>query len=287
MHDLKRIADAPDEARAQLELRGNAPDLDPILRLNERRKELIQAYDSGRHRQRELSDAFRQKDGDADSKAAAREELKGLGAELKSLEQDRTEVENQIRDLLLLLPNFPSSSVPKGSSEEDNVVVRTWGEPGQYSFDPKDHVDVGEGLGILDMEGGARISGARFALYRGAGSQLERALMMFMLDLHTSQHGYEEVFTPFLVLRECMVGTGQLPKFEDDAFATRDGLFLIPTAEVPVTNLLRESIQEPGAIPQKYCAYSSCFRREAGSTEKIHGVSPAFINSKKLNWFNS
>ena len=176
MHDVKEIAEDLDGARARLELRGGVfEELDEILKLNERRKELIQSYDSGRHRQRELSDAFRAKGGDPAQQQAAREELKGLGASLKAMEQERSGVEDSMRNLMLLLPNFPDGSVPKGNGEEDNVEARSWGEKPEFSFEPKDHVDIGEHLGILDMEGGARISGARFALYRGAGSQLEQA----------------------------------------------------------------------------------------------------------------
>lgn len=269
MHDLKQIAEHTDEARRLLGLRGGDPvDLEPILALNERRKALIQAYDSGRHRQRELSEAFRSNTGSPEEKQGARDELKALGSSLKDMEHNRHAAEAEINEMLLVLPNFPDSSVPEGISEEDNEEIRAWGSKPEYSFTPKDHMDLGEALGIFDAEAGARISGSRFVLYRGAGSRLERALMMFMLDLHGSEHGYDEVFTPFLVLRDCMVGTGQLPKFEEDAFATNDGHFLIPTAEVPVTNLHRESIFEVDTLPQRYCAYSSCFRREAGSYGK-------------------
>ena len=269
MHDVREIADNPEAFLQALGARGGEfAEVSKIVELNERRKVLIQQYDSGRHRQRELSDAFRGKGGDPDQMKAAREELKGLGAELKGMEQERSEVEETMNDLIMHLPNVPGETVPKGAGEDDNVEVRSWGEKPEMNFDAKDHVDLGEHLGILDMEGGAKISGSRFALYRKAGSRLERALMMFMLDLHTTEHDYEEVFTPFMVLRRCMEGTGQLPKFEDDAFMTTDGQFLIPTAEVPVTNLHRESIFDEADVPRKYCAYSACFRREAGTYGK-------------------
>lgn len=266
MHDVKRIAENPQAFESRLNTRGGSFDeLKQVESLNEERKSLIQEYDSGRHRQRELSEAFRAKGGPTGDLANAREELKSLGSTLKGLEQRRSEVEETLQTALMMLPNLPEESVPVGKDEEDNQVVREWGERPHLDFEAKDHVDIGEPLGVLDMEAGARISGSRFALYRGAGSRLERALMMFMLDTHTGEHGYEEVFTPFMVLRKCMEGTGQLPKFEDDAFMTNDGHFLIPTAEVPVTNMHRESIFEPGDVPTKYCAYSACFRREAGS----------------------
>lgn len=267
MHDVKHIADDFESFQTRLSARGGEfPELTEIVALNERRKELIQAYDTGRHRQRELSDAFRTQG--AGNQPEVREELKSLGAKLKGFEAEKAEVEEALNLLLMSIPNVPDESVPRGTGEDDNLEVRQWGTPPTFDFEPKEHVELGEALGILDMEGGARISGSRFMLYRGAGSRLERALMMFMLDVHGGAHGYEEVFTPFLVLRHCMEGTGQLPKFEEDAFATTDGHFLIPTAEVPVTNLHRESILEEAELPRKYCAYSACFRREAGSYGK-------------------
>ena len=170
---------------------------------------------------------------------------------------------------LLTVPNLPAADVPVGRSEEDNVVVRTWGEPQSYPFVPKPHWEIGEALGILDFERGAKLTGARFTLYRGAGARLERALINFMLDLHTEKHNYVEMLPPFMVNRESMTGTGQLPKFEDDLFRI-EGMdyFLIPTAEVPVTNIHRGEILKGADLPVCYTAYTPCFRKEAGSYGK-------------------
>ncbi len=267
MHDLRFVCDNASEVQERLESRQTEVDLAPILTLNEQRKTLIQAYDTGRHEQRQLSEAFRQKDTDPAEMATARERLKTLGAELKDLETKRGEVEDTLHEKLLHLPNLPAADLPVGKGEDDNILVRTHGEIPTFAFEPKEHVELGETLGILDFAAAARISGSRFALYRGAGARLERALMNFMLNLHSEEHGYEEVLTPYLVNREAMVGTNQLPKFEEDAFQTTDGKFLIPTAEVPVTNMHREQILE-GDMPIRYVAYSSCFRQEAGSYGK-------------------
>ena len=231
------------------------------------RKAAIQVYDEKKHAQNECSTIFRDKTASAEQKVAARERLRPLSDELKTHEQERKDAEEQIRMLLMGLPNWADASVPDGSDDSQNRVERTWGRARTFAFEAKDHTEIGENLGILDFEAAARISGARFAVYRGHGARLERALMSFMLDMHTSKT-YEEVYTPYLVSRHTMEGTGQLPKFEDDAFKTEDGLFLIPTSEVPVTNLHRGDILEPEAVPIHYTAYSSCFRREAGSYGK-------------------
>ena len=267
MLDLRFVCDHAAEVQNRLETRQSPIDLDPILALNEERKALIQAYDKGRHEQRQLSEAFRQKGTPPEEMATARERLKSLGAELKELETKRSEVESALQEQILYLPNLPAEDLPTGKGEEDNLEVRSHGDIPAFEFEARDHVELGERLGILDFAAAARISGSRFALYRGAGARLERALMSFMLDLHGDEHGYEEVLTPYLVHRDAMIGTGQLPKFEEDAFQTTDGKFLIPTAEVPVTNMHREEILE-GEIPIRYVAYSSCFRQEAGSYGK-------------------
>jgi seryl-tRNA synthetase len=265
MLDLKWIVENEAEARQRLGARGIAFDLDGVLSLNEKRKNLARIYDEGRHQQRQLSQIFSSKEAPQDAKDSARETLREVSDNLKAIELERTDVEEQIRLALLMLPNIPHESVPPGRDADDNVVVRTWGEKPHYTFTPKDHLDVGCPLGIFDFDAAAALSGARFAVYRGAGALLERALMMFMLDLHTREHGYTEVFTPYLVLPECMEGTGQLPKFAAEAFRVDTGHYLIPTAEVPVTNLHRNQILEGAQLPIRYVAYSSCFRSEAGS----------------------
>ncbi len=191
--------------------------------------------------------------------------MRALGDRVAALEAEARGIDDELTAALLVVPNLPHASTPVGRDETANVVVRTWGEKPVLDFAPKEHDDVGRDLGILDMKRGANVAGARFAFLMGAGAMLERALSAFMLDLHTREHGYTEVLPPFLVNAESMTGTGQLPKFRDELFVTQDGLFLIPTAEVPVTNLHRDEILEEDALPVTYAAYSSCFRREAGS----------------------
>ncbi len=201
--------------------------------------------------------------------AAARDELRELSHRIKSGETELAVLEARVRQLWMVIPNAPHASVPPGAGAEDNVVLHVWGEKPQYDFAPKAHWDLGEALGILDFEAAGKISGARFCVLRGHGARLTRALLSFMLDLH-GRAGYEEVWPPAMVRRHAMEGTGQLPKFESDAFKTQgeQEYFLSPTAEVQVTNLHRESILEPGTLPLRYCAYSPCFRAEAGSYGK-------------------
>jgi len=205
---------------------------------------------------------------EADSKVLA---MRALGDTIKKLDEELKKTEEQLSDLALRIPNIPDKSVPDGKESSDNVEVKRWGEPAKFSFQPKDHVALGEQLGILDFERAGKLSGARFSLYLGAGAALERALIQFMLDLHTRQHGYQEVIPPFMVNRASMTGTGQLPKFEEDLFKTHVAdreLFLIPTSEVPLTNIYRGEILEPGRLPIHLTAYSPCFRSEAGSYGK-------------------
>lgn len=201
----------------------------------------------------------------ADEKVKA---MRAVGDQIKALDERLAVVDASLSDLSLRIPNLPHASVPVGAGAEGNIEVRKWGEAKSLPFAAKDHTELGEKLGILDFESAGKMSGARFALYKGAGARLERALIQFMLDLHTSEHGYSEVIPPFLVNRAAMTGTGQLPKFEEDLFKTHVGdreLFLIPTSEVPLTNIHREQIVESGQLPIYYTAYSPCFRSEAGS----------------------
>ena len=196
-------------------------------------------------------------------------EMKQVAQQIEQLEGELKKTEEEISPFLLRLPNLPHASVPVGKDERDNREVRRWGAPPSFSFKPKPHWEIGEALGILDFERGAKITGARFTLYKGAGARLERALINFMLDLHTREHGYQEVLPPFIVNRESMTGTGQLPKFEEDLFRLKDeDYFLIPTAEVPVTNIYRGEILAEAQLPISYAAYTPCFRREAGSYGK-------------------
>jgi seryl-tRNA synthetase len=211
---------------------------------------------------------------EADEKVAA---MGAVGDKVKGLEAELKTVEDEFNDLALRIPNIPNASVPAGKGAEDNVEVHRWGTPPKLDFEPKDHVALGESLGIIDFERASKLSGARFSIYMGAGATLERALIQFMLDLHTREHGYQEVIPPFMVNRASMTGTGQLPKFEQDLFKTgvqveekehSRELFLIPTSEVPLTNIYRDEILAPGTLPIHFTAYSPCFRSEAGSYGK-------------------
>ena len=239
--------------------------------LDARRRELLQRVEGLRHRQRVVGEdiARRQKaKGDA---ASLKAEMKGVADEVKVLEADLQHVEAELDALLFTLPNVPDASVPVGADAAANVEVRRVGEPQRFGFAPKAHWELGPELGILDFERAARISGARFAVLWDLGARLERALVQLMLDLHTRERGYREVLPPYLVTAETLTGTGQLPKFESDLFKTRAGdrdLYLIPTAEVPVTNLHRDEILEASELPKKYAAFSPCFRSEAGSYGK-------------------
>ena len=201
---------------------------------------------------------------EADAKKA---EVSGLKEKQAALDAERDQAESGMRDLLANLPNIPDESVPVGKNETDNLEIRKWGEPTAFSFEPKDHVDIGEDLGILDQERAAKISGSRFAILLGAGARLERALINFMLDVHTTEHGYTETLPPFLVNRKALFGTAQLPKFADDLFHLTDerGFALIPTAEVPVTNYYADEILDASELPKHFTAYTPCFRSEAGS----------------------
>jgi seryl-tRNA synthetase len=273
MLDLKYVLANLDEVERKLGRRGGAVDLGPVKTLAGERKQLLQESEALRARQNAANKAMPSlaaKGGDELAKARA--ELKEVSNRIKELEERLKAVEEELNTALLYIPNVPSDATPDGKGEADNPVVRTWGEKPAFDFVPKTHDELGEALGILDFERAAKISGARFCVYRGLGARLERALASFMLDLHTSR-GYTEVLPPYLVNRAAMTGTGQLPKFEEDAFKTReeareDELFLIPTAEVPVTNLYRGEILEPGSVPVHHCAFTPCFRREAGSYGK-------------------
>jgi seryl-tRNA synthetase len=192
--------------------------------------------------------------------------MKSLSNNIKLLEQELKTVDEEINSFLMTIPNAPSERVPVGESDSDNIVVREWGKPVKFDFESQAHWDIGESLGVLDFATAAKVTGTRFTFYKGIGARLERALINFMLDLHIEKHGYLEVFPPFMVHRNSMIGTGQLPKFEEDAFKVAGTeYFLIPTAEVPVTNMFREQILDMDNLPIKYVAYSACFRAEAGS----------------------
>lgn len=265
MLDIRRIAADKDAVAAGLESRNAKVDLDEILALDGRRKALQAERDALRHEQRTLSTGFKQKGLPQAERDALRDKVRQVADRIGGIETEAREVDEALTARLLVIPNVPHSSTPKGKDESANEVVRTWGERPSFSFTPREHDDIGRDLGILDLKRAAQTSGARFAFLVGAGALLERALMNFMLDLHTREHGYREILPPFLVNAESMTGTGQLPKFREELFVTQDELFLIPTAEVPVTNFHRGEIIDAAELPVTYAAYSSCFRREAGS----------------------
>jgi seryl-tRNA synthetase len=276
MLDARYVADHLDEVRAQLARRGSefAEALDGVASMVTSRRELTQKTELLQGERNVASDAMAKlaKSGDKEGMAARRDELKALSERVKGLETDLAGVEAQIEEVLLGIPNVPHPSVPDGQSEDKNVVVRDWGEKPSFAFEPKPHYELGEKLGILDFERAAKLSGARFSVLWGLGARLERALATFMLDLHTGEHGYTEVYPPYLVKAEALRGTSQLPKFEEDLFKTKrsdpndpSALYLIPTAEVPVTNLHADEILEAAQLPLGYTAYTPCFRSEAGS----------------------
>ncbi|MFO7947727.1 MAG: serine--tRNA ligase [Armatimonadota bacterium] len=264
MIDRNLLRNEPEKIRKALEDRGADFDLDRLIELDQKRLDLLEV-EQLRARRNTLSEKIGQiirDGGDA-------EELKGEVGELKQqisqMEEELDAVESEYDSLMLSLPNIPLDEVPLGESEEDNVVVKEWGEPPSFDFEPRPHWEIGEDLGILDFERAARMAGARFVVNVGDGATMERALINLMADTHIRKHGYTEVLPPHLGNATALTGTGNLPKFEDDLFKTTDGYYLIPTAEAPLTNMHQGEILEADDLPRHYCAYTSCFRREAGS----------------------
>jgi len=273
MLDIKLIREEPDKVRQALRNRNEDPAVvDDILRLDERRRSILVEKEQMQARRNELSKQVPKAQGK--ERAALIQESKEIGPRIAELDRESDGVESALRETILGVPNVPHESVPVGHSEEENVVMRKWGEPRQFEFEPLAHWDLGVKLGMVDFERGVKISGSRFYVLTGLGARLERALTNFMLDMHVNEHGYTEVFPPFLVNEASMIGTGQLPKFKEDMYALADDpLYLIPTAEVPVTNLHRDEILSADQLPIHYAAYTSCFRREAGSAGKdVRGV---------------
>ncbi len=269
MIDVKLIRDNPDVVRDALDKRNSAFDLTPVLDLDRRRRELVYEVEQLRAEQNRASEEIaRRKKGKEDATDAIAA-MKGVSDRAKALDEQVKAIDAELSLALLSIPNIPDASLPVGKDESANRVERTWGTPPTFSFEPKDHVDVGEKLGVLDFERGAKLSGARFCLSKGAGARLERALINLMLDIHTQEHGYTEVLPPFAVNSDSMQGTGQLPKFAADLFHLEGhDLWLIPTAEVPVTNIYRDEILDGDALPVHLTAYTPCFRSEAGSYGK-------------------
>lgn len=269
MIDIKLIRETPEVLREALKKRNTSVDLEPLLHLDRSRREILHECEQLRAEQNKVSAEIAAKKKAKEDASAAIEAMRDVRDKIKHFEENIRETEDRLRQLLLNIPNLPDDSTPVGKEEADNQVVRTWGEPKQFAFDPKDHVDLGTALGILDLDMAAKLSGARFSLLRGAGSRLERALINFFLDMHTQNHGYTEILPPFMVSAETMEGSGQLPKFAEEAFTVeKRDLWLIPTAEVPLTNMFRGDILEEKDLPLSYAAYTPCFRSEAGSHGK-------------------
>jgi len=264
--DIKWIRENPDEVRKMLENRGYDYPLDELLRLDTlRRQKLIEVENLKAKRNEGSKEVARLKSEGGDP-SELMEEIRNINDTIKALDQEVQEIETKLRDLLLQIPNRPHESVPVGKSEEDNVVIRHFGDLPKFDFEPKPHWELGENLGIMDFEAGIKLAGSRFTVLRGYGSRMARALINFMLDLHTREHGYLEFEPPFLVNSKTMEGTGQLPKFANDLYhCDSDDLWLIPTAEVPLTNMHAEEILDEDVLPLYYTAYTPCFRREAGS----------------------
>lgn len=267
MLDIKRIRIDLDKVKAAMERRGERDvNLDYVVELDEQRRSILQQVEQMKSEQNIVSKDIPRFKKEGQDITEIMERMKDLSNDIKKLDSEVKEVEEKLNYLLMRIPNVPHPEVPQGDTDDDNEEVRTWGEPRTFDFDLKAHWDIGQDLGVLDFESAAKVTGSRFTIYKGLGAKLERALINFMLDLHTEEHGYLEILPPFMVNRESMTGTGQLPKFEEDAFkiSQRD-YFLIPTAEVPVTNIHRDEILDSSQLPLYYVAYTPCFRSEAGS----------------------
>ncbi|NLB66597.1 MAG: serine--tRNA ligase [Lentisphaerae bacterium] len=268
MLDIKLIRESRETVEAGLKTRRSEVKLDEVLALDERRRAIITEVDRLRARRNEVSREIGALKKAGEDTGAIQQETREIGERISALDAELREAGEAQRRLLLAIPNLPQEGVPEGADSTANVVVRSWGEPREFAFEPKDHVALGEALGLFDFERAARLAGSGFPLLTGAGARLERALIQFMLDLHTTQHGYVEVAPPHLVSSAAMTGTGQLPKLADDMYhLSTDDLWLIPTAEVPVTNIYREEIiRRP--LPIRLVAHTPCFRREAGAAGK-------------------
>jgi len=267
MLDIKFIRQNPDIVAESLKKRGAEASLEEFLRQDEKRRNMLFEVEKLKNIRNQESEeiARRKKAGEPADELIER--MREVSQQIKEMDEEIRALEEELQNIVLTIPNIPDESVPEGKSDADNVEVRRWGNPTKFDFEPKAHWDIGESLNILDFSRAGKITGSRFTVYRGAGAKLERALVNFMLDLHVEKHGYTEIFPPFIVNRASMTGTGQLPKFEEDAFKLYNNTdyFLIPTAEVPVTNLHREEVLDKEQLPIKYVAYSGCFRAEAGS----------------------
>ncbi len=267
MLDIRFIRENPDVVKAAMKSRNANMDaeIDKIIQLDRARRDLTAKVEAMKSEQNAVTKRIPEMKKNGEDTSKVMQEMKALSDEISSLDAELSNAEKSLRDRLLAIPNIPNETVPAGVDDSDNVEVRRWGEPRDFGFSPKAHWDLGRDLNILDPRRAAKVSGARFHFYRGLGARLERAIVNFFLDTHTSR-GYTEILPPDIVNRAAMTGTGQLPKFEEDAFKiANDDYFLISTAEIPLTNYHREEILDGSELPIKYCAYSACFRAEAGS----------------------
>ena len=270
MLDLKTIRENLEGVKTRLKRRGSDfKELDELLKPEEDRRSGLQQSEALKNKKKKLSAEVGQLKQKGQNASELMEEVRTINISIKELDEKIQAWEQQVQEKLLGIPNIPDDSIPDGADESANRVVRNWGTKPQFAFKPKNHVEIGEQLALLDFKRAAKISGARFVVYKGLGAGLLRALINFMIDVQTRENGYQELYPPFLVNKESMLGTGQLPKFEEELFAARDDpLYLIPTAEVPVTNFHRDEILEEESLPICYAAYTPCFRREAGSYGK-------------------
>jgi seryl-tRNA synthetase len=275
MLDLKKIRNNPEKIKKQLINRGedfDLSDIDKVVSLDEKRRQILGKVESLKGKRNQDSSEIakiKRNGGNADTLVS---EMKEVSNKIKDYDTQLSDINDKLEYLMLRIPNIPNPAVPEGKTDQDNVEIRRWSEPTKFDFKPKAHWDIGTDLNILDFERGGKVSGSRFTFYRGLGAKLERAVITYYLDFHTEKHGYEELFPPYMVNRNSMIGTGQLPKFEEDAFrVANNDFFLIPTAEVPVTNFYKNEVLKGEDLPIKHVAYSACFRAEAGSAEEILG----------------
>ncbi|MBW1954086.1 MAG: serine--tRNA ligase [Deltaproteobacteria bacterium] len=290
MLEIKFVREHLSKVASALTLRGQPASLDAFVTHEERRRQILLQIEGLRHRRNTVSEKVAAMKKSGDDPSALVEQMRGVSSEIKDLEKALTETDAVLSEILLGIPNIPHDSVPEGKDSNDNPVLKTVGTLPVFSFPPKAHWEIGEALGILDFERASRITGSRFPLYFGAGARMERALINFMLDTHIQENGYREVLPPFIVNRESMTHTGQLPKFEADLFKLQGwDYYLVPTAEVPVTNIHQEEILDADVLPIRYTAYTPCFRSEAGSYGKdTRGlIRQHQFNKVELVWFTT
>ena len=268
MLELKFMRENVEMLKEVLKNRNNSIDMDAFVVLDSKRREVLSEVENLKRERNNVSSEIASLKKEKKDANHLIEKMGGVSAKIKELDAELAEIDAELTHIQMTIPNVYHSSTPIGPDEDHNVEIRKWGEPKKFDFEPKPHWEIGENLGILEFERGAKLSGSRFVLYRGAAARLERALINFMLDTHTLEHGYTENLTPFMVKAEVCEGTGQLPKFEEDMYKTTDDMYLISTSEITMTNIHRKEILEQAELPKYYTAYSPCFRREAGSYGK-------------------